>query len=55
MSLLNDVYVLSKDGYTALMIASRGGHSKCVRLLIDNKADANLKTYVSICFEQMFN
>ena len=51
VSYLNDVYVLSKDGYTALMIASKGGHAECVRLLIAYKADVNYIANVSIFFE----
>ena len=41
-----DVNSQDKDGWTALMLASINGHTDCVKLLIDNGADANLQNEV---------
>ena len=33
----------SSDGWTALILASREGHTACVKLLLDEGADKDLK------------
>ncbi len=35
-----------QDGNTALMIATRKGHDKCVSILVANGADLNMATKV---------
>ncbi|HIO71072.1 MAG TPA: ankyrin repeat domain-containing protein, partial [Campylobacterales bacterium] len=39
-----DVNLQDKEDVTALMYASQNGHKEIVQLLVDNKADVNLRT-----------
>ena len=36
-----------QDGYTALIVAAQNGHCEVVRMLLEAKADVNIKTNVS--------
>ena len=36
-----------QDGFTALIVTSQEGHSEVVRMLLEAKADVNMKTNVS--------
>ena len=36
-----------QDGFTALMVAAQNGHCEVVRMLLEAKADVNIKTNVS--------
>ena len=36
-----------QDGFTALMVAAQNGHCEVVRMLLEAKADVNIKANVS--------
>ena len=36
-----------QDGSTALLVAAQNGHCSVVRMLVEAKADVNIKNYVS--------
>ena len=36
-----------QDGWTALMMASKAGHMKCIKVLLDKGAEVNLQDKVS--------
>jgi ankyrin repeat protein len=38
-----------QDRWSALGIASYGGHEKTVRILLDHAADPNLRLFSSVC------
>ena len=36
-----------QDGWTALMMASKGGHMECVQVVLDKGAEVNMQRKVS--------
>ena len=51
--------VFSKDGCTALMLASRSGHQKCVAMLLERGANVDTQGTVSydcrVCVSTCFS
>ena len=39
-----------QDGFSALLVAAHEGHCGIVRMLLEAKADVNMKNNVSECF-----
>ena len=47
-----DMHLSLQDGYTPLMVASRGGHDGCMQLLLDQGAQVDHQNKVSAFWDQ---